>query len=245
MAGRRRRETLRFRGAPGLVEALAPVSLEPRAAATLALDVDEPKAVGRIAPLALQAEPAGTAGTWLRFDLPPTTPPGTYEGTVQVSGERYPISVEVQPQAALDVSPASFSVSAAPGGEAELELTLVNEGNVPVEIGRAYAFNLLEPGGIEAAIHEALTGSGQPGERRLGRFAEQLAERHGGLVRVAVEQGAGTLEPGELRDVRARLRFGDDLKPGTVYASTWSLANLNISIQVTVEPRRRRKESAS
>lgn len=250
MAGRRRkREPLRFRGTPSGVEALAPLRVEGAAPTTLALTLeDAPDAPdARIAPLALQAEPFGAGATRLSFALPESTPPGAYEGTVQIGEERVPVVVEVAAQPDLDASPPSFTLSVAPGSEAHLDVMLVNRGNVPVEIQRAYAFNLLERGGIEEAVHAALREKAESGEQRLARLMDFLTERHGGLVRVAVEDGAGTLAPGEAREVRAELRFGSELRPGAVYNSTWEIANLNLFIEVHVEeraPRRRRKEAA-
>jgi hypothetical protein len=247
MAGRRRKsEPLRFRGTPSGVEALAPIQVEGAATTTLALTLEE-AADARIAPLALQAEPFGAGSTRLSFALPENTPPGTYEGAVQIGDERVPVVVEVAPQPDLDASPPSFTLAVAPGSDAQIGLTLVNRGNVPVEIHRAYAFNLLERGGIEEAVHAALRENAESGEQRLARLMDFLSERHGGLVRVAVEKGAGPLVPGESRELQAALRFGSELRAGAVYSSTWEIANLNLSIEVHVEetaPRRRRKEAA-
>ncbi len=47
------------------------------------------------------------------------------------------------------------------------------------------------------------------GVDRIGRFADALAERHGGLARVMIESGAGRLEPGRSTTVTARIRLGD------------------------------------
>jgi hypothetical protein len=243
---RRKREPFRFRGAPSGVEALVPLQLEGTATTTLALDLKE-AADARITPLALQAEPFGVGSTKLSFALPETTPPGTYEGAVQVGDERFPVTVEVAPQPDLDASPSAFTLSVAPGADAQIGLTLVNAGNVPVEIQRAYAFNLLERGGIEEAVHAALREPVQSGEERLARLMDFLSERHGGLVRVAVKSGAGTLVPGESRELQAALRFGSELRPGAIYSSTWEIANLNLYVEVHAEqkaPRRRRKEAA-
>jgi hypothetical protein len=248
MAGRRRKKTepLRFRGAPSGVEALAPIHVEGMATTTLALTLED-AVDARIAPLALQAEPFGAGSTRLSFALPESTPPGTYDGAVQIGDERIPVIVEVAPQRDLDASPASFTIAVAPGSDAQISLTLVNRGNVAVEIQRAYAFNLLERGGIEEAVHAALRESAESGEQRLARLMDFLSERHGGLVRVSVESGAGTLVPEESRELRTALRFGSELRPGAIYSSTWEIANLNLSIEVHVEetaPRRRRKEAA-
>jgi hypothetical protein len=239
---------LRFRGTPRALEALAPVALDLPADATLVLEaVAGRRATATIEPVALQSEAAGASATWLRFDLPLQTPPGTYEGGVQVGPDRYPVTIEVQPLPDLDVTPSQLSLTAVPGGRETVELTLVNNGNVPVAIERAYAFNLLEPSAIEEAFHSALREHGRSLDERLHRLAEQLDERHGGLVRVAVEAGSGALDPGEIRDVRAVLRFGKELRRGATYTTTWAIGNLNLWIEVAVQAearQRRRRETA-
>jgi hypothetical protein len=237
---------LRFRGAPRALEALAPGELDLPLQGTLVLEGEGSKQGTTLAPVTLQTEAAGGDATWLRFDLPDTTPPGTYIGRVQVGRKRYPVSIEVTPLADLDVSPSRLVLAVAPGGQETVELTLVNNGNVPVAIESVYAFNLLEDGAIEEAVHSALREQSAGGEKLIHRFAEELAGRHGGLVRVAVKN-AGPVEPGKTREIQAVLRFGKDLRRGAKYTTTWSIGNLNIWIEVVVEAatrRRSRKETA-
>jgi hypothetical protein len=241
------RASLSFRGSPRGIEGLAPLAISVPAAATLAVDLKEADTSARIGPLTLQTEPAGADATWLRFDLPPTTPPGKYSGSVQLDADKFPITVEVHPQEELSISPPGLSVTAPAGGEATIELVLVNDGNVPFEIERTHAFNLLQRQAIEEAIHAALRAETAKGASRLDRFVDELADRHGGLVRITIAEGAGELAPGEARSLRAVLRLPDDLKPGSTYTSTWPLGNLNVSVDIHIEPaaaRRRKKEVA-
>ena len=78
----------------------------------------------------------------------------------------------------------------------DVTLTLVNAGNVDFGLARAHAFNLLQLDAVEDAIHAVLRQEPPAGERRLDRFGDELAARHGGLVRVAIREGAGTIPPG-------------------------------------------------
>jgi hypothetical protein len=232
---------LRFRGTPGALEALAPTALDLPTEGTLVLETGGGRAGAALAPVTLQSEPAGEEAMWLRFDLPESTPPGTYEGRIQVGRKRHPVTIEVSPVTDLDVSPSQLLLSAAPGGQEAVDLTVVNNGNVPVAIEPVSAFNLLEPNAFEEAVHRALRESGG-GEERINRFADELADRHGGLVRVAVKN-SGPVEPGKAQEIRAVFRFGQDLRPGATYTSTWAVGNLNIWVEVRVEskPRTRRR----
>jgi hypothetical protein len=53
-------------------------------------------------------------------------------------------------------------------------------------------------------------------------------------VRVAIREGAGPLEPGAMRELRATLRVSDHLKPGRTYWGTWPLLNLKYYVRVFV-----------
>jgi hypothetical protein len=225
---------LHFHGPPPVLEALAPAQLE-ATVGTLVLDTGTAKGVTTIAPLAVQAVPAGPAATRLLLSLPETTPPGSYTGSVQLMEQRHPVTVDVHPQTNLMVTPPYLKLRAAAGAEVDVELTLLNAGNVDFEVARVHAFNLLQLDSFEDAVHAALRHDPAPGQGRLDRFLDELAARHGGLVRVAIEEGVGTIAPAESRRLRARLHLPGELAPGATYSSTWRLGNLNLSVEVLVE----------
>lgn len=238
-----RAPSLQFHGPPPIIEALAPTPLESHAFGTLMLDAAGPKAIATIAPLAVQAVPAGPGATRLMVTLPVTTPPGSYTGSVQFDQERHPITLEVHPQTNLLIAPPYLKLSAPAGAELDVALTLVNAGNVDFELERVHAFNLLELNAVEETIHVALRYEPSAGERRLDRFVDELATRHGGLVRVAIEEGAGTIRPGVTRQVRALLRLPGELSAGASYSSTWRMGNLNLSVDVVVDAAAKAKRS--
>ena len=234
MASNAARSPLRFRGSPRIVEGLAPLTTRQALTASLSLDLKLPQAVQQAAPLTLQTAPVGSSATQLRFSLPELTPPGTYEGTVQIGGESYPIIVEVEPHPYLIISPRQLLLQVVAGTEAMVELTLVNSGNVPCEITKAHVFGLFDVDGVERSIGAALGDSVEKGQGRLNRFLDEVADNHGGLVRVNMREGAGIIEPGEMRNLQAMLRFSDRLKPGRTYCGTWPLFNLEYYVQVNV-----------
>jgi hypothetical protein len=234
---------LHFQGPPPLVEALTPTPIEAPTFGTLTLDPGASNPVATIAPLAVQAVPAGPGATRVLVMLPAMTPPGSYTGWVELEQERRPIAIEVSPQTNLLVAPSQLELRAAAGAEVDATLTLVNAGNIDFELERVHAFNLMERNAVEETIHAALREQPAAGERRLDRLVDELASRHGGLVRVAIEQGAGTLAPGETRTVRARLRLPGELSTGVRYSSTWPLGNLNLSVNVDVDGAAKTKRS--
>lgn len=225
------------------MEALAPLELVQRAEEPIGVTVKLPQKVADLAPLPVASEPAGGAAL-LRFALPDSTPPGTYEGAVQVGKERYPVVVDVEAYPQLLLSPPQLLLQAEPGVELEAHLSLLNVGNVPCDVGRSQTFGLFDVHGAERSIGAALRNRSAKGERRLDRFAEELATSHGGLVRVAVREGSGTLPPGELRELKLTLRLPDGLEPGRTYSGTWPLHNLRYYVRIEVPGKARTAKEA-
>jgi hypothetical protein len=225
---------IHFQGSPRVIEGLVPFEPQPALTITLSLDLKQARAARHVAPLALEATPVGSSAMRLQFSLPESTPPGAYEGSVQIGGESYPITVEVQPHPYLVISPRQLSLQVAPGAEASVDLTLVNSGNVSCEITKVHAFGLFDVKGVERSIGVMLGTTVEKGQGRLDRFMDEAADSHGGLVRVIIKEGAGSLGPSELRNVRAALRFSERLKPDQTYWGTWPLLNLKYYVRVSV-----------
>ena len=225
---------IRFRGSPRAVEGLVPIALEPSFTASLSLDLKQARSAQHAIPLALEATPIGSSAMRLQFTLPESTPPGTYNGNVNIGGKSHPITVEVEPRPYLEISPRQLSLQVSPGTEVDIDFTLVNSGNTACEIPKVHAFGLFDVKGAERSIGAALSDPVEVGQGRLGRLMDEVADSHGGLVRVAVKEGAGDLEPGELRNVHATLRFSDHLKSDHTYWGTWPLLNLKYYVRVYV-----------
>ena len=170
----------------------------------------------------------------LQLTLPPRTPPGTYEGTAEVDGEERAVVVEVEEEVELEVVPDQLTLKAAPGEHVAAALTLVNAGNVEVEIRKAYAFGIFAAGGLERALHRAYVEKRPEGERRVDFLFERLAEEHGGLVRVAIEEGSGELAPGEARPVRASFHVPKELTRGRTYTGTLPLYDVRYYVRLVV-----------
>ena len=235
---------IRFRGAPPGLEAFGPGSLAAEGEGGGGVTLKLP---GRASHLAeLEAVEVDAGASHLRLSLPPATPPGSYEGTARVGERDYRIVVEVEPAPALRFAPGVLVVDAAAGGDAEAHVSVLNAGNVPLELGRAYAFGLFADDGIEEAFGAAFRAPEPKGERRFDVFVEELTDKHGGLARVRVVEGAGTLEPGQVGVLRLAFTFPKELEAGRTYAGTWPLHGSGYTVRVRVsepkiEVRRRRK----
>lgn len=226
---------LRFRGTPKLLEGLAPLPFEEAVSSGFPLlNVKLSNLGGEPEALTLQASRAGESVTRLKLAVPDYTPPGTYEGSVTLGATQYPALVEVEANPRLIISPGRLRLSAAPGAEISTELTVTNAGNVPFEIERVYKPGLLDVKGPERAIGLALIANAEDGHERVGFFAEELARSHAGQIELVVQEGAGTLPPGEYRLLHVGMRLPSGLQYGRVYGGTWMLLNRTYYIEVHV-----------
>ena len=222
-----RTAVIRFRGAPPGLEALVP-------AAVIAGDNDQGTAsvsiegVDRLS--AIDATEVAPGVTHLHIGLPETTPPGTYEGKARVGDADLPLVAEVEPWPSLRFTPAMIRILATAREKVTAHVAVLNAGNVALELGKAQAFGLFADEGLERAFGTAFRHDVGRGEDRFSTFVEGLAENHAGLVRVEVAEGAGSIEPGEVRDVGLVLHLPERLVEGRTY--TGSLAIHGFGLQV-------------
>jgi hypothetical protein len=230
-AGASSGERIVFRGPP---DRLASLVASPVGDAEAAAE-QEPEATLRGAEVrGLSVRTLARAGDARRatLRLAKSTPPGTYRGSAEIEGQKVPIVVEVEGRPCLEADPRRIIVEAAPGGKATVGVTLLNTGNVPCDVSETTRFCLFDGGGVEHAFWAALASDLPKGKQRVDVLLDDLADSHGGLVTLAVEDGAA-IAPGESRDVRLTLRFPDRLRPGKRYAGAWRAEGLRVPIRVT------------
>jgi hypothetical protein len=219
---------LRFRGTPN------------RLLATLELREFPPAKVCRVVlpdagslPLSVRrlrsAEPIVST---LSFRLPKSTPPGSYEGNVELGGKRIPILVDVEPRASLRFIPSRVRCKEQPGARITAELTLLNRGNVEVTVPREDQFCVFANDGLMRAMYRGLVEEDGDGQQRIDRIMDELAKAHGGLVRVTVTEGAGPLAPEEVRDLTVNLHFSHRLIGGHTYGGTWSVSEASLEVEI-------------
>lgn len=233
---RRTAQPLRLRGTPNRLSAVVAM---PRTG-DVPLDVDAELARIDAPEVALLELEEGLGR--LTVSVARTTPPGTYEGTVRVAGEEQPVVLEVEPRVHLRVDPRRLFFRTEPGTTVAADLVVANLGNVAYELRAADAFGLFDTGGLDRAIGRAFGAEVADGERRVELLADAAAEGWGGLVRIRVAEGAGTIEPGDARAVHVELALSDKLEPGRQYWGTWVLHNVNYVVRVEATGARRRRE---
>lgn len=236
MAASSRGEPLRFRGSPGSLAATIRDAEAPaarRCAVRVETEADEAWAT--------QTGTTHTAHS-ARFDgsvilqlaLPRRTPPGRYRGTIEVDGEERAAEFDVEPEIELRIVPDQLSLHGVPGDHVGVSLSFANDGNVALDIRPAYAFGIFAQGGIERALHRAYVDDRAEGESRLEYLLDRLADEHGGLVRVAIEDGAGELEPGDTREVSVNFHIPAELKPNRTYTGILSIHDVGYPVELHV-----------
>jgi len=225
---------LRFRGTPNALEAFVPTPPHDAGWRTLGADLEIEWGEHRKPPIEFHPIPGGTTVTRLRLVLPKSIPPGAYKGTLRLGDSRYPMLAEVEPYPHLRLCPDYLSFEAGPSSELAAELTLANGGNVACEVGKAYAFGLFDQDGLNRGTAAAFMDETAKGRDRTDRLMDEFAAGFGGIVRMKVEEGVGPIPPGELRNLRLKLRFPDRLKPGRSYFGSWKFHNLAFQITVRV-----------
>lgn len=241
---------IHIRGTPPNL--FAALRLTASQAQAISVSLDTPSTIIKkafeLAPPAVHASPVGDMGdasvTRLHLRLPKTTPPGTYHGTMKIEDQTQPIVVEVEPRKRISIFPKRATVCRKAGERAELYLTLINLGNVPLTIPKVSGFGLYNKKGVDLAVGGAFQKKLDKDERRIDSFMEALQDGYGGIVKLKVREGAGTLEPGDSRDVTVDFQVPSQVVPGNEYWGLWSMYDYNYKIEIEVLPddTKKRKE---
>jgi hypothetical protein len=235
------RPSLTFRGPPHRLTSLVALPDGPG-------PFGEPKArlegveVRGLAVRSSRREGLGLGKATLR--LPKSTPPGKYEGSVEIGGLEFPVVIEVEPRAKVEVSPSRLAFEVEPGKEVTADVTLLNVGNVPCDVPAASTFCVFDGSGVDHAFWVAFVSEPPEGKQRIDLLLDDLAESHGGLVEVRARAGERTIPPGESREVQVTLRFSDRLRPGHAYAGSWDAEGLHLRVRVSVPARKGRPRAA-
>src|SRR3954452_1140808 len=94
----------------------------------------------------------GRASRQMKLKLKPDTPPGNYTVVLRSRDERWQATARVQPFVRVHVTPSELSFRALPGETATCLTTLVNEGNVAIEVPKAALVGIFDDDGIETAF---------------------------------------------------------------------------------------------
>ena len=172
------------------------------------------------APTRLSVAGNGVTRTALRLRLDPATPPGRYEGTVNLAGQGRTVAIDVLPQTKLSIRPAPVVVDAAAGREQTFTVALENGGNVPLTIDLTGHYPL----GEEVPIAPDRIAEATAGDNPLAAIFDRVLGRAPaptlipfGVVTLAMPDGPEVLQPGDARTVQVSISLPAGLSPTARY----------------------------
>jgi hypothetical protein len=178
--------------------------------------------------------PGQTRAVPVALSLDPRTPPGSYEGWLEVEGERRDAVVHVTEEVALAIAPATVVVPARPGARVEKRVVLTNEGNVPVPVRSIGAVVLDEELAHCRALRGALEDVGDTMEK-LDDFVVALGRRYRRIYETLVLRVRNeelTLAPGETRPLELKITLPEKLEPRSRYLGYTAIATSNLGFTV-------------
>jgi hypothetical protein len=231
--GRGGAEAAVIRGSPRRLSGVVPVGIAMGLQGELRLLDKSGRPTGDPVPAALR--PSGVEGlARVKFKLRKTLPPGRYKGRLVVHGDPHDVEFEVEPLPLLRAEPPMLKLDAAPGASATAIITLINQGNVAVDVPQRGVVGVFEDDGVENALARAYRTESEDGLQILKSFVEGLRASYGNVLNLQVVEGAGALKPGEARTLRIALAVPERLKGRRTYSGFWTLANLNLSVEISV-----------
>ena len=168
----------------------------------------------------------------LRLDR--MTPPGIYKGTVEIQKQHIPLVVEVESRRQLRLFPKLAYLEANRGSQQKFRLTMINVGNVPFVIPKLSAFGLYDQMGVDTAVGKVFRKKSAEHGPLVEYLMEQLQEGYGGIVKLGLGQGAGDLNPGEVRELEIEIKIPDDVVPGHSYWGLWTICDYNFKFEIDI-----------
>jgi len=236
MASAARPAPLHLAGPPHRLLCSEPELSDTRSGALVLPDDLHRYAEGRAIPVEVRSGRHGARR--MRMRLARTTPPGRYAAELQIEGKNYPVTLDVASAPRLRIFPSSADFEGRPGGDAEAEITLVNEGNVTIEVPETAKVGIYDDDGVEFAFADTYRQDSDDANLLVGHWLRKLREGYGGLLKLHMTEGAGPLGPEQRRVVRISTRIPSKLRPRHSYHGVWKLGPAFYRVGVTVEQTR-------
>jgi len=170
----------------------------------------------------------------ISHQLPPQTPPGTYESNIVIGGSERKIKMIVQPHMQVSVYPDTFSfVGAEPGKIHAAQVTLTNTGNLAFTIPDVKHVAALDMDLICRAFGFALRTKGAEGynatmdelAKNVNRYLPDWASAH-------IEEAGQTLEPGATKILHLNITMPKNTDAGKDYTGNMRFWNKSISYEI-------------
>jgi hypothetical protein len=176
----------------------------------------------------------GGRGARLRVRMPPTTPPGRYEGTLRLGKAKRPVVIEVPETPRLRLLPNEVSLTAATGEEVRTSVIAINSGNVEVELPEAPELRFFQSPGLDrdpGRVFEVRV----PGLDPVFARTDELQLSTAPVAQVVLLEGAGAMAPGDERRLEIAVTVDADAKPAMRYFGEWQFADVTFALILDVD----------
>ena len=166
------------------------------------------------------------------LNLDPATPPGTYEGTVEVGANRQRVRVHVTEEVGLRVQPTSVSIFSEGDLAFPRGFVVENTGNVPLRLGSECIVPLVDTAELLVGIRRGLRGACDAAEAEdviksiLCAWSEQQ------VGPLSVKREDITLQPGETRPLTITFTLPQDLQRFRRYVADLPLYTASLHLEV-------------
>jgi hypothetical protein len=181
----------------------------------------------------------------IEFPIDPTTPPGTYEGTVQVGEQIQAAQIDIDEYFELDVEPDTVTLHIDKTLKFERDFVFTNLGNVAITLGNKFTVPLKTGGGLEyllqMGLREVCTGKkhkqydplhDRKGSRKpeLSELLCSIADLTAAPARISWENV--NLESGETRVVKGSIELPGNMQPNHRYVAELELYSASIILDI-------------
>lgn len=196
----------------------------------------------RLAPIPLR--PGLRRRVPLSFAIDPGTPPGEYQGELEIDGSTHPVVLHVTENVRLDIAPDRIVVPNLPGETVVKRVIFRNLGNVPLTIGEIGGVPL-DDEMLQCRTFRAALGALGDETKSLESYALEVARQlkgiveQAGLLRVHNTAGVVELEPGAMSAIDFEIRLPKTLDRRTRYRGEAHLYTNRLRFFVVPAPRER------
>jgi hypothetical protein len=165
----------------------------------------------------------------LRLD--PLTPPGRYEGSVEIAGVSRPLEIDIVEDIKLAIRPAPLILDISSGCVQQRVAAFENRGNAPLQIDVSGEYALGEETPIPAR-EETTPGGGAEVFDVFLNLGRRPALQQVGTIGLAMPQGPFRLPAGETRAALIELTVPEELSPTLRHRAFVPIYNADLEIMV-------------
>ena len=167
------------------------------------------------------------------FPVAASTPPGVYEAEIQVGNQTRTVQIQINPFVEISLSPDEITLYTEGNNQFEMEFSVTNEGNIPVNMGNEFTAFLQTESGLEGQLQRALSVAcndkdedSDPLKTVLCSLAQQQ------LGEITMSWDNSSLKPGETLSLKSSIELPDNLPPNRYYFAEVEILSENLQVDI-------------